>query len=108
MRSINQIIIYYRVQVYIGNNAEECSIYHKVRLFFLGRRDEVTSCLHLCLCGKYEHEFEEKWYHEKPEKLIENDQNKILPDFKIKTDHILVASEAIIVIVYKQKKTKKK
>ena len=53
------------------------------------RHDKVCSHLHWCLSRKYGLDVDSKWYHHKPDKVIENDVVKILWDYNIQTDRII-------------------
>lgn len=57
----------------------------------------VTIPLHWCLCRKYRQEVFEKWNRHKAEKVIENNQEKILCNFDIQT--VLEATEPDIIII---------
>ena len=53
------------------------------------RHDKVCSHLHWCLSRKYGLDVDSKWYHHKPNKVIENDVVKIVWDYNIQTDRII-------------------
>ena len=53
------------------------------------RHDKVCSHLHWCLSRKYGLVVDSKWYHHKPDKVVENDVVKILWDYNIQTDRII-------------------
>ena len=53
------------------------------------RHDKVCSHLHWCLSRKYGLDVDRKWYHHKPDKVVENDVINILWDYNIQTDRII-------------------
>ena len=46
-----------------------------------------------------------KWYMYNPESVLENEMYKILSDFEIQMDHLILARRPELVIVNKKKKT---
>ena len=44
-----------------------------------------------------------KWYMHKPESVLENEMHKILWDFEIQIDHLILARRPDLVIVKKKK-----
>ena len=68
------------------------------------RHDKIAQILHWKLCQLYCFDYSEKWYDHKTEKVLENDDVKILMDFKIQTDKVLEHSRPDITIHKKAKK----
>ena len=56
------------------------------------------------LCKKYGVKVLAKWYDHVPEKVVENDQVKILWDFNIQTDHVIQHRRPDVVLLDKTKK----
>lgn len=46
--------------------------------------------LHWELCGKYGMQRVEKWYEHQPERVMESDEVKLLWNFMIQCDHIII------------------
>ena len=68
------------------------------------RHDNVARYVHWELCGKAGLERAEKWYEQKPEGVIENEDFKILWDFMIQCDQMVEHRKPDIVIIDKRKK----
>ena len=68
------------------------------------RHDKIAQILHWKLCQLYCFDCSEKWYEHEIEKVLENDDVKILWDFKIQTDKVLEHSRPDITIHKKAKK----
>ena len=90
-----------------GNNVESvthivsaCSIL--AQKDYKRRHDKVCLNLHWNLCKKYGISVEERWYHHKPEAVIENQIVKLLWDFNIQTDRKIEHRRPDIVVVDKQ------
>ena len=48
-----------------------------------------------------------KWYIHNPESTLENETHKAAWDFEIQTDHLILASQPDIVLVYKKREPEK-
>uniref|UniRef100_A0A3P9CTW7 C2H2-type domain-containing protein n=1 Tax=Maylandia zebra TaxID=106582 RepID=A0A3P9CTW7_9CICH len=68
------------------------------------RHNQVAGIVYRNICAEYNLEVpRSKW--EMPPRVVENDRAKILWDFQIQTDKMVVANQPDIVVVDKQKKT---
>ena len=65
------------------------------------RHDSVARFLHWELCGKYGMQRVEKWYEHQPEGVMESDEVKLLWDFMIQCDHMIVHRKPDIVVLEK-------
>ena len=66
---------------------------------YLHRHNRVASMIHWNLCHKYKIPTAKNWWQHKPEKVVENDNAKILWDFKIQTDKHLTHNTPDITVV---------
>ena len=66
------------------------------------RRNKVASMLHWNLCKKYHLPAADKWWEHKIEKVLQNNEAKILWDFKIQTDKHLAHNIPDITVVEKK------
>ena len=71
------------------------------------RHDWVGKVIHRELCKKFEFDYTDKWYMHNSESVLENETHKILWDFEMQTDHLILARRPDLVIVNKKKKKKK-
>ena len=69
------------------------------------RHDRVARSLHWNLCKQNTIECCSKWYEHQPERVIENEQVKLLWDFTIQTDNTIQARRPDLVIINKIEKT---
>jgi len=69
---------------------------------YKGRHDKVAANLHWSLCKQFGFERSQKWYEHRAEKVLENDNHKLLWDFEIKTDKVIEARRPDLVIVDKR------
>ena len=60
------------------------------------------------MCKKSKFDHTTKWYMHKPESVIENVMHKILWDFEIQADHLILARRPNLEIINKKKRKKKK
>ena len=63
---------------------------------------------HWELCKKFEFDYTNKWYMHNPESILENETHKLLWNFEIQTDHLILARWPDLIIINKKKKKKKK
>ena len=63
------------------------------------RHDKVGQVIHWKLCQKFNIPCEDKWYDHDPEGVIENDQVKVLWDFRIQTDHQIEHNRPDVVVL---------
>ena len=66
------------------------------------RHNKVASMLHWNLCKKYHLPAADKWWEHKIEKVVQNNEAKILRDFKIQTDKHLAHNIPDIIVVEKK------
>ena len=66
------------------------------------RHNKVASMLHWNLCKKYHLPAADKWWEHKIEKVLQNNEAKILWDFKIQTDKHLAHNIPDITVVEKK------
>ena len=55
------------------------------------RHDSVKKVIHWELCKKLKFDHMNKWYMRNPESILENETHKILWDFEIQTDDLILA-----------------
>ena len=72
------------------------------------RHDWVGQVIHWELCKKFKFDHTNKWYMHNPEPVQENDTDKLLWDFDIHTDHLILARRPEFIIINNDKKKKKK
>ena len=68
------------------------------------RHDRVAAALHWGMCKDYGFPAESKWYSHYAEKVLENENYKILWDFHIQTDNPIEACKPDLVLLDKEKK----
>ena len=51
------------------------------------------------LCKKFKFDDTNKWYMHNPESVLENEMRKVLWDFEIETDHLILARRPDLVII---------
>ena len=66
------------------------------------RHNKVASMLHWNLCQKYHLPASEKWWEHNVEKMLQNEEVKILWDFKIQTDKHLAHKISDLTVVKKK------
>ena len=69
------------------------------------RHDKVGQAIHWKLCQKFSLPSKDKWYDHAPEGVMENDQVKVLWDFRVQTDHHLEHNRPNIVVLEKEERT---
>ena len=57
---------------------------------------------------KFRFDHTARWYMHKPKSVLENDMHKLLSDFEIQKDRLILARKPDLVIVNKKKKKEKK
>ena len=65
----------------------------------------MARAIHWDLAGKCGFHRNDKWYNHVPERVLENENYKLLWDFSIRTDHNIVARRPDLVLVDKSKKS---
>ena len=68
------------------------------------RHDWIGRRIHWEVCRQYNVRVPDKWYEHLPERVIENEQVKVLWDFNIQTDRVIEARRPDLVIIDKEKK----
>ena len=63
------------------------------------KHDWVGKVIQKELCKKLKFCHPNKWYIHKPESVIENQKHKILWDFKIETDHLILVRIQDLVLI---------
>ena len=71
---------------------------------YKGRHDRVATLIHWSLCKQYGFSRADNWWAHEAEKVLENDDYKVLWDFAIRTDKVIEAHRPDIVIVNKRSK----
>ena len=66
------------------------------------RHDWVRKVIHWELCKKFKCDNTNKWYMPNPEYVLENKMHKVLRDFEIQIDHLILARWPDLVIVNKK------
>ena len=69
------------------------------------RHDNLGKIVHWKLARKCNFEAEDKWYEHEPERVLENEDYKILWDFCIQTDHVIEARRPDLVVVDKKERS---
>jgi Reverse transcriptase (RNA-dependent DNA polymerase) len=81
------------------------SCYEKIaQTDYKGRHDRVATLIHWSLCKQYGFPRSDNWWSHQAEKVLENDDFKVLWDFSIRTDKVIEAHRPDIVIVDKRSK----
>ena len=60
------------------------------------------------MCKKLKFDYTNKWYMLSSAPVLENDMHKLLWDFSIQTDHLILARRPDLIIIKKKKKKKKR
>ena len=63
--------------------------------------------IHWEMCKKLKFDHMNKWYMHNPESILENVTHKLHRDFEIHTDHLTSARRPDLIIIYKQKRTRR-
>ena len=66
------------------------------------RHDKVAAAVHWSMCKKYRFEHQDKWYEHRAEKVLENDDTKLLWDFHVQTDRVVEHCRPDILLVKKK------
>ena len=68
------------------------------------RHDWVRKVIHWEMCRIFQFDHTNKWYMHNPEPVLENDLHKLLWDFNIQTDHLILARRPDLIIIKKKEK----
>ena len=82
----------------VSHIVAECKILAQ-REYKMWRHDKVGQVIHWKLCQKFNIPCKDKWYDHDPEGVIENDQVKVLWDFRIQTDHQIEHNRPDVVVL---------
>ena len=74
---------------------------------YKARHDWVGKVIHWEMCKKFKFEHANKWYMHNPEPVLENDTHKLLWDFDIQTDHLILARKPDLIIINKKRESAK-
>ena len=85
----------------ISHVVAECKMLAQ-KQYRLWRHDRVAVVIHWVMCQRFGFPAGNKWYDHTPERVLENDDVKILWDFTIQTDHKLDHNKPDIVVVDKK------
>ena len=69
------------------------------------RHDNLGKIVHWKLGRKCNFEARDKWYEHEPERVLENEDYKILWDFSIQTDHVIEVGRPDLVVVDKKERS---
>ena len=89
----------------INHIISECSKFAQKE--YKTRLDWVDKVIHWEMCKKFEFDRTNKWQMHNQAHVLENDTHKLLWDFDIQTDHIILARRPDLIIIKKKKKRKK-
>ena len=70
---------------------------------YKARHDLVSKVIHREMCKKFKFDYTNKWYMHNPASVLENDTHKLLWDFNIQTDHLILARRPDLIIINKKK-----
>ena len=68
------------------------------------RHDWVSKVINWEMCRKFQFDHTNKWYMHNQAPVLENDSHKLLWDFNIQTDHLILARRPDLIIINKRKR----
>ena len=71
---------------------------------YKARHDWVGKVIHWEICKKFKFDHANKWYLHNPAPVRENDTHKLLWNFDIQTDHLILVRRPDLIIINKKKK----
>ena len=74
---------------------------------YKARHDWVGKMIHREMCRKFQFGHTNKWYMHNPAPVLENDSHKLLWDFNIQTDHLILARRPDLRIINKKRESAK-
>ena len=74
---------------------------------YKARHDWVGKVIHWEMCKKFKFDHTNKWYIHNPASVLENDTHKLLWDFDIKTDHLILPRRLDLMIFNKKRESAK-
>ena len=86
----------------INHIISECSKLAKKE--YKTRHDCVGKVIHWEICKKLKFDHTNKWYMHSPAPVLENDTHKLLWDFDIQTDHLILARRPGLIIINNKKR----
>ena len=75
---------------------------------YKARHDWVCKVIHWEMCKKFKFDHTNKWYMHNPAPILENETNKLLWDFDIRTGHLISSRRPDLILINKKKKKKRK
>ncbi len=69
---------------------------------YKARHDKVSAAIHWSLCKEYGFSCHKKWYEHRAEKVLENDEVKLLWDFHVQSDHVIEHCRPDLLLVNKK------
>ena len=72
---------------------------------YKARHEWVGQVIHGEMCKKFQFDHTNRWYMHNPAPVLENDTHKLLWDFNIQTDHLILARRPNLIIINKKKKS---
>ena len=86
----------------INRIISECSKFTQKE--YKTRHDWVGKGIHWEMCEKFKFDHTNKWYMHNPAPVLENNTLKLLWDFNIQTDHLILARRPDLIIINKKKR----
>ena len=83
----------------IFNNNNNTQKEYKVRHYW------VSKVIHWEMCRKFQFDHTNKWYMHNPAPVLENDMHKLLWDFNIQTDHLILVRRLDLIVINKKKRS---
>ena len=69
---------------------------------YKARHDKVSAAIHWSLCKEYGFSCSKKWYEHRAEKVLENEEVKLLWDFHVQSDHVIEHCRPDLLLVKKK------
>ena len=74
---------------------------------YKARHDWVGRVIHWEMCRKFQFDHTNKWYIHNPAPVQKNDSHKLLLDFNIQTDHLILVKRLDLIIINKKRESAK-
>ncbi len=71
---------------------------------YKARHDKVAAAVHWSMCKKYKFDHQDRWYEHRAEKVLEDQDTKLLWDFHVQTDHVIEHCRPDILLVKKKER----
>ena len=93
------------IMIMIINNhlISECSKF--AQKAYKTRHDGVGKVIYWELCKKFKFDYANKYMYN-PASVLENKTHKLLRDFEIQTDHLILARRSVLIIIHNKNKIK--